>query len=123
MNRDTATTAEEIGVSDWVLVDQALIDRFADATMDRQFIHVDPQRAAASPFGTTIAHGLLSLSLLPHLIANVRIVEEDYELMVNYGFDRVRFVSPVPSGSELRAVSVCWRAANANPARPSASWA
>lgn len=86
----------------WFLVDQDRVDRFAEATLDRQFIHVDPERAGATRFGGTIAHGFLSLSLLPHLAESVAIVPEGLRMAVNYGLDRVRFPRPVPVGSEIR---------------------
>ena len=89
--------------SDWLLVDQASIDRFAEATGDRQFIHVDPVRAAATPLGGTIAHGLLVLSLLPALAARTQPQIEGVRMVLNYGYDRVRFVSPVRSGKRVRA--------------------
>ncbi len=91
-------------VSDWLEVDQPLIDRFADATLDHQFIHVDPVRAAETPFGGTVAHGLLTLSMLPHLMSSIAQADRPPARMgVNYGFDRVRFVHPVRSGSRIRA--------------------
>ncbi len=90
------------GVSGWVLVDQAMIDAFAAATGDRQFIHVDPAAAAASPFGGTVAHGLLTLSLLPAMAAEVLERPAGAQMSVNYGFDRVRFVAPVRSGARVR---------------------
>ena len=93
---------QEIGTSGWLVVDQARIDRFAEATGDRQWIHVDPVRAAAGPFGTTIAHGYLTLSLLPELFASSFAID-DVKMGVNYGLNRVRFPTPVPSGSRLRA--------------------
>ena len=92
--------------SDWLLVDQVMIDRFADATLDHQFIHVDPVRAVQTPFGGTIAHGFLTLSLLSFLqesIAGAQLGQ--IRMSVNYGFDRVRFISPVRSGRHVRAVS------------------
>lgn len=92
----------EIGVSDWVPVDQARIDQFAQATGDHQWIHTDPQKAAAGPFGTTIAHGFLTLSLLPMLAADA-VQIEGLRMGVNYGLNKVRFPSPVPVNSELRA--------------------
>ena len=99
----------EIGrtyVSDWLLVDQAMIDRFAEVTGDRQFIHVDPDRAAQTPFGGTIAHGFLLLSLLPALHAGMdRPRPQAVRMAVNYGFERVRFVTPVRSGRRVRATS------------------
>lgn len=89
--------------SDWIVLDQAMIDAFADATGDRQFIHVDPVAAAATPFGGTIAHGFLLLSLMPRLAATTdlpRVAEARME--VNYGGNRTRFLSPVRSGSRIR---------------------
>lgn len=99
----------EIGVvrhSEWLLVDQTMIDRFANVTLDRQYIHVDPVRAAASPFGGTVAHGFLTLSLLSRMAETTQrgpIPKAGME--INYGFDRVRFVNPVRSGSTIRAAS------------------
>jgi acyl dehydratase len=93
---------QEIAVSDWVKVTQQRIDQFAEATGDHQWIHVDPQRAAGGPFGTTIAHGYLTLSLLP-LFAQSAIEFRGVRMSVNYGLNRVRFPSPVPVDSELRA--------------------
>ena len=92
----------DLGVSPWVTIEQRQIDLFADATGDHQWIHVDPEAAKAGPFGGTIAHGYLSLSLLPTLLGDVLRVT-DTQMGVNYGIDRVRFTSPVPSGSEVRA--------------------
>ena len=104
-----ATLQAEIGrpyTSDWIVVDQAMIDRFAEVTGDRQFIHIDPERAAATPFGGTIAHGFLLLSLLPALQQTMdRPRVEAAQMSVNYGFERVRFVTPVRSGSRIRAHS------------------
>jgi len=96
---------QEIGRSDWVVVTQANIDLFAQATGDEQWIHVDPARAAAGPFGTTVAHGFLTLSLLSQLFAQA-IGFEDVRMSLNYGLNRVRFPSPVPVGSRLRALCV-----------------
>ena len=94
----------EIGVSDWFTVTQDRIDAFADATLDHQFIHVDPARSAAeSPFGVTIAHGFLTLSLLPHLGSGVKLTPEGTKVEINYGTEKVRFLAPVPVGSEIRA--------------------
>ncbi|MBW1599858.1 MaoC family dehydratase [Streptomyces sp. JJ38] len=92
----------ELGPSDWLEVDQKRIDLFADATGDHQWIHVDPERAAQGPFGTTIAHGYLTLSLLPVLMPQVLRVE-GVRMGVNYGVNKVRFPAPVPVGSRLRA--------------------
>ena len=95
---------EEVGASDWVEVEQSRINAFADATEDHQWIHLDTERAKTdSPFGTTIAHGFLTLSLLPHLAAQAYRVEGDFKMGINYGLNRLRFVSPVPSGSRVRA--------------------
>jgi acyl dehydratase len=94
-------------VSDWLTVDQAMIDTFADATHDHQFIHVDPVRAKAEgPFGGTVAHGFLSLSLLSTLAYRAMPFVEGATIGVNYGFERVRFVSPVRSGARVRG---CFR--------------
>jgi acyl dehydratase len=93
---------EEVGVSDWIAVDQDRIDRFAEATEDRQFIHVDPAAAAATPFGGTVAHGFLSLSLLSRMAADAMLVPSGLTMAVNYGLDRVRFVAPVRSGKRVR---------------------
>ena len=95
---------EEIGASDWFEVTQDRINAFADATEDHQWIHIDRERArSASPFGTTIAHGFLTLSLLPHLAAQAYRVQGDFKMGINYGLNRLRFISPVPSGSRVRA--------------------
>lgn len=97
-----ALVGQPIGESDWLAIDQARIDRFADATEDRQWIHVDPARAAAGPFGGTVAHGFLTLSLLPALMASAYCID-DVRMALNYGLGRVRFPAPVPVGSRLRA--------------------
>ena len=93
---------QEIGASDWILVDQPRIDAFAEVTEDHQFIHVDPAAAAKTPFGGTIAHGFLSLSLLSRMAADVFLVPDGVRMAVNYGFERVRFLSPVRSGKRVR---------------------
>ena len=95
---------QEVGVSDWILVDQARIDAFADVTEDPQFIHIDPVRAAQTPFGGTIAHGFLTLSLLVHLGLPFIPVLANRKLLVNYGFDKIRFSAPVRVGTRIRAV-------------------
>jgi acyl dehydratase len=92
---------QEVGLSDWITIDQQRIDLFAQATGDHQWIHVDPQRAAKGPFGTTIAHGFLTLSLLPEMSASAMHVD-DAQMGVNYGLNKVRFTAPVPVGSRLR---------------------
>jgi acyl dehydratase len=96
-----AAVGQELGVSEWVLVEQSQVDMFAEATRDRQWIHVDPLRAASGPFGTTIAHGFLTLSLVAGLMGEVLEVV-DKRLAVNYGLERVRFTAPVPVGSHVR---------------------
>ena len=93
---------EEVGVSEWIAIDQARIDVFAEATEDRQFIHVDTAAAAKTPFGGTIAHGFLTLSLLSRMAADAMLVPEGVKMAVNYGLDRVRFLAPVRSGKRIR---------------------
>ncbi|MFD9464306.1 MaoC family dehydratase [Streptomyces sp. NPDC060027] len=95
---------EQLGYTDWVEIEQKRIDLFAEATGDHQWIHVDPEKAAAGPFGTTIAHGYLTLSLLP-LFGPQLISVEGVRMGVNYGSNKVRFPSPVPVGSRLRATA------------------
>ena len=97
-----AKIGEEVGASSWLTVDQARIDAFADATEDHQFIHVDPAAAAAAGFGGTIAHGFLSLSLLSRMATEAMLVPDGLKMAVNYGLDRVRFLAPVKSGSQVR---------------------
>ena len=96
-----AEIGREFATSDWITVDQDRIDRFADATGDHQWIHVDRERAAGGPFGTTIAHGFLTLSLLPLLMAGAYAVD-DTKMGLNYGLNRVRFPNPVRAGSRVR---------------------
>jgi acyl dehydratase len=97
-----ARIGQEVAVSDWLAVTQDRIDGFAEATGDRQWIHLDRERAARSPFGGTIAHGFLTLSLIPHLFATALRLPPA-RMSVNYGLDRVRFTSPVPAGTRVRA--------------------
>lgn len=92
----------ETGVSEWLTVDQARIDAFAEATEDRQFIHTDPAAAAQTPFGGTIAHGFLTLSLLSRMGAEAMLLPDTLQMAVNYGFDRIRFLAPVPAGKRVR---------------------
>ena len=92
----------EVGVSGWLTVDQPRIDAFADATEDRQFIHVDPQAAAQTPFGGTVAHGFLSLSMLSRMAVEAMLIPDSVKMAVNYGLDRVRFIAPVMVGSRIR---------------------
>jgi acyl dehydratase len=93
---------EDVGVSSWITIDQSRIDDFADATEDRQFIHVDPAAAAQTPFGGTVAHGFLSLSLLSRMGAEAMLLPDGLTMAVNYGLDRVRFLAPVKAGSQVR---------------------
>lgn len=92
----------EVGVSDWIAIDQKTIDAFADVTQDHQFIHVDPEAAAKTPFGGTVAHGFLTLSMLSRMAADAMVRLESVKMAVNYGFDRVRFMAPVRSGKRIR---------------------
>ncbi|WP_128375529.1 MaoC family dehydratase [Streptomyces cavernae] len=100
-----AAVGEQLGYSDWLEIDQKRIDLFADATGDHQWIHVDPEKAAGGPFGSTIAHGYLTLSLLPTLVPQVMRVD-GAKMGINYGTNKVRFPAPVPVGSRLRATAV-----------------
>ena len=94
---------QEIGQSGWISVDQSRIDQFADVTEDHQFIHLDPERAAReTPFGGTIAHGFLSLSLLSRMAMEIAFTIDGMTMGINYGFDKVRFLQPVKSGSRVR---------------------
>jgi acyl dehydratase len=97
-----ALVGQEIGVSDWLLIEQSRINAFAEATSDHQWIHIDPVRAAQGPFKAPIAHGFLTLSLLPKMFDSAFAVD-DVRMGVNYGLNRVRFAAPVPVGSRLRA--------------------
>ncbi|KAA0701295.1 MaoC family dehydratase [Neorhizobium sp. P12A] len=92
----------EVGVSDWIMVDQTMINAFADATDDHQFIHVDPERAKETAFGGTIAHGFLTLSLLSAMNFNCVPKIREQTMGVNYGFDKIRFMSPVKAGTRVR---------------------
>ena len=96
-----AAAGSQLGVSDWITIDQTQIDTFADATLDHQWIHIDEERAKTGPFGRTIAHGFLTLSLLSHLVSQTYRIEGT-KMGVNYGLNRVRFTSPVPVGSKVR---------------------
>jgi acyl dehydratase len=91
-----------VGTSDWVLIDQKRINTFAEVTEDRQFIHINPEAAKATPFGGTVAHGFLTLSLLSHLASGTVLILDDIEMGVNYGFEKVRFVNPVKAGKRIR---------------------
>ena len=96
---------QELGASEWFQIDQARINAFADATLDHQFIHVNPEQAKATPFGTTIAHGYLTVSLLPHLQTSMSelIVPKGLKMGMNYGFDKLRFMAPVKVDKRIRA--------------------
>ena len=97
-----ACVGQEVAVSDWITITQQQVNLFAQATGDHQWIHVDPEKAAAGPFGATIAHGYLTLSLLPRFFeSSMEIIES--RMGVNYGLNKVRFMAPVPVGSRLRA--------------------
>ena len=93
---------KETGISDWALIDQNRINIFADVTEDHQFIHVNPAAAAKTPFGGTVAHGFLTLSMLSHFAKTTVLVLEGVKMGVNYGFDKVRFMAPVKSGKRVR---------------------
>lgn len=93
---------KELGRSAWLKIDQERINLFAEATGDFQFIHVDPEKAAKTPFGTTIAHGFLTLSLIPTLMLDILVLPEGLKMVVNYGLDSVRFIQPVKVNSQVR---------------------
>ena len=97
-----ALVGTETGVSHWLTIDQKRIDAFAEITEDRQFIHIDPEAARATPFGGAIAHGFLTLSMLSALAMDAMPRPADLAMSVNYGFDKLRFISPVPAGSRIR---------------------
>jgi acyl dehydratase len=109
-----SSAGRELGASDWHQITQRQIELFAEATGDHQWIHVDPEAAAAGPFGTTIAHGYLSLSMLPMLLSEVVSVS-DAVMGVNYGIEKVRFTAPVPSGSRVRLHAMLNRAERKGP--------
>lgn len=92
----------DLGYSDWFHIDQERVNQFADVTLDHQFIHVDPEAAAATPFGGPIVHGFLTLSLLVHLAEQVTTQPDNLAMAINYGFNKVRFLAPVPVGSDVR---------------------
>jgi acyl dehydratase len=100
----TAAEGVELGPTGWLVVDQGRVDQFAQATDDHQWIHVDPERAADGPYGGTIAHGLLTLSLLPYFMQHLYRVD-GVAMAINYGFNKVRFITPVRVGSRVRAAS------------------
>ena len=96
-----ASTDRDLGTSEWETIDQRQVDLFAEATHDHQWIHVDPEAAAQGPFGTTVAHGYLTLSLLPYFVSQVLNVT-DARLGINYGTEKIRFTAPLPVGSQVR---------------------
>lgn len=104
----------DLGRSGWIDIGQSRIDAFAETTEDRQWIHVDPQRAAYGPFGTTIAHGYLTLSLVSKFLLDLLVVEDAHSV-INYGLDRVRFPAPVPVGARLRGHGVVVEAVENGP--------
>ncbi|MEC7859859.1 MAG: MaoC family dehydratase [Pseudomonadota bacterium] len=106
---------KEIGHSDWFLVDQERINQFSDVTIDHQFIHIDEEKSKKGPFGSTIAHGFLTLSLLTHLTDTCRLIPEGTVMGINYGFDKVRFINPVKVNSRIRATVKPLSAVERNP--------
>jgi acyl dehydratase len=106
---------KELGKSEWLSIDQERINQFAECTGDHQFIHVDPEKAKLTPFGTTIAHGFLSLSLIPMLMEKIMILPQGLKMAVNYGLDSVRFVQPVKADSKVRLVVTLIEATEKNP--------
>ncbi|AIZ34333.1 MaoC family dehydratase [Pseudomonas sp. K1(2024)] len=93
---------KELGRSAWLKIDQSRINLFAEATGDFQFIHIDPEKAAQTPFGSTIAHGFLTLSLMPKLMEDILVLPEGVKMVINYGLDSVRFIQPVKVDSQVR---------------------
>jgi acyl dehydratase len=112
-----AAVGSEMGASEWFQIDQNRINAFADATLDHQFIHVNPELAKSTPFGGTIAHGFLTLSLLPYLQASMSelLIPEGLKMGMNYGFDKIRFLAPVKTNSRVRAVAKLKDAVEKNP--------
>jgi acyl dehydratase len=100
-----ALVGQELGISEWFVIDQERIDNFADVTEDRQFIHVDPERAMVAGFGGTIAHGMLTLSLIVGFCQDFAPALEGSKMVINYGFDKVRFAAPVKANDRIRAVA------------------
>lgn len=116
-----ASIGQEVAVSDWITITQAQIQMFADATGDQQWIHTDPERAAQGPFGAPIAHGFLTLSLLPQFFEGTFKIE-GAKMGVNYGLNRVRFMAPVPVNSRLRARMTLQAAERIEPAGVQMTW-
>lgn len=108
---------QDNGVSDWVLIDQERVNRFADATDDHQWIHVDVEQAKNGPFGGTIAHGFLTLSLIPLFSSSGKYLPEGMKMALNYGLNKVRFIDPVPVGSRIRSKMVISAVEEKDPGR------
>ena len=106
---------KELGRSDWLTIDQERINQFAECTGDHQFIHVDAEKAKLTPFGTTISHGFLSLSLIPKLMEGIMIMPQGLKMAINYGLDSVRFIQPVKVDSKVRLVVTLVDATEKNP--------
>ena len=106
---------KDLGRSEWLTIDQNRINQFAECTGDHQFIHVDPEKAKLTPFGSTIAHGFLSLSLVPMLMEKIMIMPQGLKMAVNYGLDSVRFIQPVKVNSKVRLVVTLIDANEKNP--------
>ena len=106
---------KELGRSDWLTIDQERINQFAECTGDHQFIHVDAEKAKLTPFGTTIAHGFLSLSLIPKLMEGIMNMPQGLKMAINYGLDSVRFIQPVKVDSKVRLVVTLVDATEKNP--------
>lgn len=106
---------KELGKSDWLSIDQQRINQFAECTGDHQFIHVDPEKAKHTPFGSTIAHGFLSLSLIPMLMEGIMVLPQGLKMAVNYGLDSVRFIQPVKVNSRVRLVVTLTDVSEKNP--------
>ncbi|EKF74837.1 acyl dehydratase MaoC [Alcanivorax hongdengensis A-11-3] len=113
----TEFVGQQLGASEWFEIDQGRINAFADATLDHQFIHVDPERAKSTPFGGTIAHGYLTLSLLPYLQASIEnfLMPKGMKMAMNYGFDKLRFMAPVKVNKRVRAVASLMEATEKKP--------
>ncbi|MBZ2187647.1 MaoC family dehydratase [Alcanivorax sp. JB21] len=116
-NQLTEYVGKELGESEWFLIDQARINAFADATLDHQFIHVNPEQAKMTPFGSTIAHGYLTVSLLPYLQTSIDglVVPKGLKMGMNYGFDKLRFMAPVKVDKRIRARATLMEATERKP--------
>lgn len=110
-----ACVGKDLGFSDWIQIDQERVNQFAECTGDHQFIHVDPEKAKLTPFGCTIAHGFLSLSLIPKLMEGLMPLPKGLKMAVNYGLDSVRFIQPVKVNSRVRLVVTLTDATEKNP--------